>query len=84
MPTKTRIIIVSILILFGGALFSYCMFFYPPIEIATQAKGGSTTVTGAEAAPVKEISTGGPERDKSDQPNQSRPERRPRPKAGAI
>ena len=82
MPTKTRIIIVSILILLGGALFSYCVFFYP-IEIATQAKGGSATVTGAEAAPVKETSTGA-ERDKSVQPNQSRPERRPRPKAGAI
>lgn len=83
MPTKTRIIIVSILILLGGALFSYCVFFYP-IEITTQVKGGSTTVTGLEAAPVKETSIGGVERDKSGQTNQTRSEGRSRPKAGAT
>jgi hypothetical protein len=83
MPTKTRIIIVSILILLGGALFSYCVFFYP-IEITAQVKGDSTTVTGLEAAPVKETSIGGVERDKSGQTNQNRSEGRSRPKAGAT
>ena len=29
MPTRTRIIMVSILILLGGILFSYCVFCYP-------------------------------------------------------
>ena len=83
MPTKTRIIFVSILILLGGALFSYCVFFYP-IEIATPVEGGSTTVTGLEAARAKETSIGGVERDKSGQTNQTRSEDRPRPKAGAT
>ena len=83
MPTKTRIIIVSILILLGGALFSYCLFFYP-IEIATPVQGGPTTVTASGAAPVKETSIGGVERDKSGQTNQTRSEGRSRPKAGAT
>jgi hypothetical protein len=83
MPTKTRIIIVSILILLGGALFSYCVFFYP-VEIATPVQGGPTTVTTSDAAPVKEISTGGVERDKSGQTKQTRSEGRPRPRSGAT
>jgi hypothetical protein len=83
MPSKTKIVMVSILILLGGALFAYCAFFYPT-EISTQAKAGSTAVTGAEAAPAKETSTGGIEQDNSNQPNQTRSERKPRPKAGAI
>jgi len=83
MPSKTRIIIVSILILLGGALFSYCVFFYP-IEIATPLEGGSTTVTGSDAAPVKETSIGGTGRDKSGQINQTRSEGRSRPKAGST
>ena len=83
MPTKTRIIIVSILILLGGALFCYCAVFYP-IEITTQAKVRSTTVTGSEPTPVKETSIGGVERDKSGQTKQTRSEGRPRPKAGAT
>ncbi len=83
MPTKTRIIIVSILILLGGALFSYCVFFYP-IEITNQVKGGSTMVTGSEATPVKETSIGIVERDKSGQSNQTRSERKPRPKTGST
>ena len=83
MPAKTRIIIVSLLILLGGVLFSYCVFFYP-IEIATPVQGGSIAVTGLEAAPVKEISIGGVERDKSGQTNQTRSEGRSRPKAGAT
>jgi len=83
MPTKTRIIFVSILILLGGALFYYCEVFYP-IEITTQVKGGSTTVTASDAAPVKESSTGGVERDKSGQTKKNRSEGRSRPKAGAT
>jgi len=83
MPTKIRIIIVSILILLGGALFSYCVFFHPT-EITTQVKGGSTTVTGSEPAPVKETSIGYVERDKSGQINQTRSEGKSRPKTGAT
>jgi hypothetical protein len=83
MPSKTRIIFVSILILLGGALFSYCVFFYP-VEIATPVQGGPTTVTASDAAPVKEISTGGVERDKSGQTNKNRSEGQPRPRAGAT
>ena len=83
MPTKTRIIFVSILILLGGALFSYCVFFYP-IEIVAPVQGSSTTVTASEAAPVKKTSIAGVERDKSGQTNQTRSEGRSRPKAGAT
>ncbi|MHC4325333.1 MAG: hypothetical protein ACYSUX_13805 [Planctomycetota bacterium] len=82
MPAKSRIIVVSILILLGGALFAYCLFFYP-IEIATPVQGGSTAA-GLEAALVKKASTGAVEQDKSCQANQSRSEGRPRPKAGAT
>ena len=73
MPTKTRIIIVSVLILLGGVLFCYCALFYP-IEIATQVKGGSTTVAGSEPTLVKKTSTDGVERDKSCQTNPTRSE----------
>ncbi len=83
MPTKTRFIIVSILILLGGAFFSYCVFFYP-IEISTQVKGGSTTATASEAAPVKETSIGTVEQDKSAQINRSPSEGKPRPKTGST
>jgi len=83
MPSKTRIIFVSILILLGGALFSYCVFFYP-IEIAAPVQGGSTTVTASDAAPVKETSAGGVERDKSGQTKKNSSEGRPRPRAGAT
>jgi hypothetical protein len=83
MSTKTRIIIVGILILLGGALFYYCAVFYP-IEITTQVKGGSTTVTRSELTPVKETSIYGVERNKSDQVNQTRSESKSRPKTGAT
>ena len=83
MPTKTRIIIVSILMLLGGALFYYCAVFYP-IEITTQVKGGLTAITGSESTPVKETSIDGVERDKSGQVNQTRSESKPRPKIGAT
>ncbi|MHC4536702.1 MAG: hypothetical protein ACYS6K_22365 [Planctomycetota bacterium] len=79
MPTKTRIIIVSILILLGGALFSYCVFFYP-IDITAQVKGSSATVSASEPAPAKDTSIGCVEPDKSAQINQARSERRSRPK----
>ena len=79
MPTKTRIIIVSILILLGGALFAYCAFFHPT-EITSQAKGLSTTPAESEPALANETSTGGLEQDKSAQINQSRP----RPKTGST
>ena len=83
MPTKTRIIIVSILILLGGVFFCYCAVFYP-IEITTQVKGGSTTVIGSEPTPVKKTSIGGVERDKSGQINQTRSEGKSRPNTGAT
>jgi hypothetical protein len=79
MPTKTRIITVSILILLGGALFAYCVFFYP-IEITPQAKGGLATVSASESAPAKDTSIGCVEPDKSAQTNQARSERRSRPR----
>ena len=78
-PTKTRFITVSIIILLGGALFSYCVFFYPT-NITSQAKGGSVTVTASESAPAKDTSIGCVEPDKSAQTNQARSERRSRPK----
>ena len=83
MPTKTRIITVSILILLGGALFFYCVFSHPT-DITSQAKAGSTTATMSETAPVKEPSAGGEEQNKSDQSNQSRSQNRSRPRSGAT
>ena len=83
MPSRTRIIFVGILILLGGALFSYCVFLYP-VEIATPVQGGPATVTASGAAPVEEISTGDVERDKSGQTTKNRSEGRPRPRAGAT
>ena len=80
MPAKTRIIIVSLLILLGGVLFSYCLFFYP-IEIATPVQGGSAAVTGLN---VKDASTAASEQDKSSQTGKSSSEGRSRPKAGAT
>ena len=83
MPTKTRIIVVSILILLGGALFFYCAFSYPT-DIAAQAKGDPTPVTVSESAPVKEISAGCEEQNKSDQNKQTNSENRSRPRSGAT
>ncbi len=83
MPTKTRIFIVSILILLGGALFSYCVFLYPT-ELTAQEIGRSTTVTGSETTSVKKTSIGGAEKEKSGQNNQPRSEGKSPPKTGAI
>lgn len=83
MSAKTRIIIVSILILLGGALFCYCVFSYPS-EITAQAKGDSITVTGSGPAPVEAASIGGVERDKSEQNSQTPSEGRSRPRSGAT
>ena len=83
MPSKTRIIFVSILILLGGALFFYCVFFYP-IDIASPVQGGSSTVTASDAATVKETSTGDVEQGKSGQTTKDRSEVRPRPRSGAT
>jgi hypothetical protein len=83
MPTKTRIIIVGILILLGGALFCYFVFFHLT-DITTQAKIGSTTVSGSEAAPVKAASTVSVGRDKPGQINQTRSEGKSRPKSGST
>ena len=77
MPTKTRIIIVTVLILLGGALFSYCVFFYP-VEITTQVKGGSTTISASDSANAKQTSPGCVEPDKSNQVNQPSSNRRSR------
>jgi len=79
MPTRTRTITVSILILLGGALFAWCVFFYPT-EITAQAKGGSATVSASEPATAKDTSIGTVEQDKSAQTNQARSQRRSRPK----
>ena len=83
MPAKTRIIFVSLLILLGGILFSYCLFSYP-IEIATPVQGSSTTITASEAATVKDASTGRAEQEKSNQTNQTRSSGRSRPRSGST
>ena len=83
MPTKTRVIIVSLLILLGGVLFYYCAFFYP-IEVTAQVKGSSTPAIGSETTPVKVTSTGGVERDKTGQTNPTRSEGKSRPRTGAT
>ena len=83
MPTRTRFIIVSILILLGGALFSYCVFFYP-IDITIPVKGGSTTISTTKAAPVKDATASTGEQNKSGQVKQGRSERKSPPKAGSI
>jgi hypothetical protein len=83
MPTKTRIIIVSILILLGGVLFCYCAVFYP-IERTSQVKGVPTQDIGAEPTPVKKISTEVVEQEKSGRTSPTRSESKPRPKTGAT
>ncbi|MBN2182636.1 MAG: hypothetical protein JW715_12050 [Sedimentisphaerales bacterium] len=83
MPTKTRIIIVSMLILLGGALFSFCLFIHPT-EITAQAQDNSTVIAESESATVEAASAETKEQDKSEQNNQSRSESRPRPRSGAI
>lgn len=93
MPTKPRIIIVSFLILLGGALFYYCAAFYP-LEIATQVKAVSATVAEPvqtpepAQVPVQQTSTDcveqNQQQDKPEPVNESPPERKPRPRSGAI
>jgi len=83
MPTRTRITIVAVLILLGGALFYYCAVFYP-IEITTQVKGDSTTVTGSEPTSVNQTSICGEENNKSGQVNQTSSKSKSRPRAGAT
>lgn len=83
MPTKTRIIIVSFLILLGGTLFSYCLFFHPT-EIVAQTKETPTAVTESNPAPDKATSTSCEEQNKSTQSNQNSSNSRPRPQPGAI
>ena len=83
MPTKTRVTIVAVLILLGGALFYYCAVFYP-IEITTQVKGGSTTVTGLESTPDNKTSICGEENNNSNQVNQTSSKGKSRPRTGAT
>jgi hypothetical protein len=83
MPTKTRAIIVSLLILLGGVLFCYCAVFYP-IEVTAQVKGDSTPAIGTEPTPVKSTSTSSIERDKTGQTNPTRSEGKSRPRTGAT
>ena len=83
MPTKTRVTIVAVLILLGGALFYYCAVFYP-IEITTQVKGGSTTVAGSELTPDNKTSICGEENNKSGRVNQTSSKGKSRPRTGAT
>jgi hypothetical protein len=83
MPTKTRVTIVAVLILLGGALFYYCAIFYP-IEITTQVKGGSTTVAGSEPTPDNQTSICGEENDKSGQVNKTSSKGKSRPRTGST
>ena len=73
MSTKIRVIIVSIIILLGGALFSYCVFSYP-VDTTVQAAIGTN----------KETPKSGTERNKSGQTKKTRSKGRSGPKAGAI
>ena len=79
MSNKIRVIIVSIIILLGGALFSYCLFSYP-VETAAQAQSGLTTNIGTN----NETPKTGTGRNKSSQNNKTRSKGRSGPKAGAI
>ena len=83
MPAKIRIIIVSLIILLGGALFCYCAVYYPT-AVTTQAKAGPTTITGSEPASAEANSTNCAEQDKSSQTNLSRSAGRSRPRSGAT
>ena len=83
MPTKTRIIIVSIFILLGAALFCYCAVFYPTMN-TVQAKSGSTAFAGSETSNANATSIGDAKQDKSGQINPTRSERRSRPQSGAT
>ena len=79
MPNKIRVIIVSIIILFGGALFSYCLFSYP-VETTAKAQSSLTTGIGTN----KGTPGMGKGRNKSSQSNKTRSKGRSGPKAGAI
>jgi hypothetical protein len=79
MPNKIRVIIVSIIILLGGALFSYCAFSYP---VKATAKAQSSLTTGIDTN--KETPRTGKGRNKSSQNNKIRSKGRSGPKAGAI
>jgi len=79
MPHKIRAIIVSIIILLGGVLFSYCVFSYP---VETTAKAHSSLKTGIGTN--RETPGIGKGRNKSSQSNKTRYKGRSGPKAGAI
>ena len=79
MPNKIRVIIVSIIILLGGALFSYCMFSYP-VENTAQAQSGLS----AGISTNKENTKTGSRQNKTSQSNETRSKGRSGPKAGAI
>jgi hypothetical protein len=83
MPTRTRVIIVAVLILLGGALFYYCAVFYP-VEITTRVKGGSTAVAGSELTPANKTSICSEENNNPKQADQTRSKGKPRPKSGAT
>ncbi|MBN1974375.1 MAG: hypothetical protein JW787_12100 [Sedimentisphaerales bacterium] len=75
MPTRIRIIMVSIIILLGGALFSYCAFCYP------ENPACSTVLASSNAGSA---STGNKEQDKTGQNSKTRSERKSPPRTGAI
>ena len=79
MSNKIRVIIVCIIILLGGALFSYCVFSYP-VETTVKAQSGLTTGIGTNEKTPKS----GAGRNKSSQNNKTRSRGRSGPKAGAI
>ena len=83
MSTKTRIVVVSILILLGGVLFGYCAAFYPT-ENAAQLEPGSTMACDAQMAAVQGEATGDSETVASDPPSRTAPSKKPRPRVGAT
>lgn len=79
MPSKTRIITVSLLILLGAILFCYCAAFYPP-DNTTQAEGVSTTVTESGVTSAQATSICNAEQGKSDRLGQTCSPSKPRPR----
>jgi len=83
MPSKARLITVSLLILLGAALFCYCAVFYPT-EDAAQAKGAPTALAASDVAPAQAASTCDAAQDTSNRSSRSASKSKPRPSRGAT
>lgn len=83
MSTKTRIIVVSVLILLGGVLFGYCAALYPT-DNANQLEAGSATVCDSQLASVEATPECDSEDIQSDSPKKTASAPKPRPRSGAT